>query len=355
MAPIINPLHPSFVDKLDPQFAAIYNKHQAPRLRADQVTIEEFRAHPEKYTSTITPGPCPGVETANVHDVAVDQPVGTIQVKIYVPTASQIASGGLGNADAKLPAHVNFHGGGWVIGSLATDESFCRQTCSRLGCVVVDVNYRHGPEYPFPAAVYDAFTALKWVFAAPVSDLKDIDTSRVSVGGLSAGGHLSAVVTHLARDAGLPRLVKQVLVVPCVDMRWVPMEGSAEEGCPYEKYNSCEFAPCLPLQRMRWFFDCWVGKNAEKRKELVNTPLASPILFPSHEGLAPASIHTAEFDLLCSEAEVYHKELLKAGTPSVIKVYKGVGHPFAHWDGELEIGRECINDQLEVLKKAYQI
>jgi acetyl esterase/lipase len=83
--------------------------------------------------------------------------------------------------------------------------------------------------------------------------------------------------------------------------------------------------------------------------------LASPILAPSHANLAPASIHVAEIDTLTSEGIAYHKKLLSAGTPSALKVYKGVGHPFGHWDGELEAAKEFVRDTIDALKKAYKV
>jgi acetyl esterase/lipase len=66
----------------------------------------------------------------------------------------------------------------------------------------------------------------------------------------------------LARDdTEVPPLKLQILVVPCVDARWTPIEGSADLECPYETYRTCEFVPCLPLQRMRWFMASWLGTD----------------------------------------------------------------------------------------------
>ena len=81
--------------------------------------------------------------------------------------------------------------------------------------------------------------------------------------------------------------------------------------------------------------------------------IASPILAESHANLAPASIHCAEFDVLRSEGEAYHKKLQESGTSSTIKVYNGVAHPFGHWDGELEKGKEYVRDTFEVLKSVH--
>lgn len=151
--------------------------------------------------------------------------------------------------------------GGFVIGSLSSDESWCRQICNDLGCIVINVDYRMAPCYPHPVSLWDSWAALKWVFSS--ADDLGIDTSRISVGGLSAGGQLAAVLALLARDEPMmPKLVLQLLIVPVIDVRFVPIEGSADlKTCPYESYFSCEFAPCLPLQRLRWFYNLWLPKD----------------------------------------------------------------------------------------------
>jgi acetyl esterase/lipase len=102
---------------------------------------------------------------------------------------------------------------------------------------------------------------LKWTFASANS--LGIDTSRVSVGGPSAGGHLAAVAALMARDdPEMPPLVLQLLVVPVVDVRYIPVEGSCDpDECPYKSYISLEYAPCLPLNRMRWFSNLWIGTD----------------------------------------------------------------------------------------------
>jgi acetyl esterase/lipase len=84
--------------------------------------------------------------------------------------------------------------------------------------VVVDVGYRLAPEYPFPVPVDDSWAALSYV--ASHGDELGVDIARISIGGFSAGGHISAVMSHWARDRGLPqgaRIVFALLVVPVVD------------------------------------------------------------------------------------------------------------------------------------------
>jgi acetyl esterase/lipase len=82
---------------------------------------------------------------------------------------------------------------------------------------------------------------------------------------------------------------------------------------------------------------------------------ASPILAVSHANLARATIHVAGVDTLTSEGIEYHNVLKKAGTPSTLKVYEGCGHPFGHWDGQLDKAKEFVQDTISALKNAYQL
>ncbi|TVY51993.1 AB hydrolase superfamily protein [Lachnellula cervina] len=350
--PLINALHPSVVDRMDPQFAEIYTKHQAPKVRADQVTYEEYNADRSKYTFTIAPGPHPEVGCVKEYRIPVSEPAGEITIQLFAPTVEAIAAGGLRTADGKLPAHLDYHGGGFVIGTLKSDESWCRQACQAVGCIILNVDYRLAPEFPHPIPLTDSWAALKWVFAH-AEELR-IDTSRVSIGGLSAGGQIAAVLALLARDEpDMPKLALQMLIVPVVDTRFVPLEGPCHPSVPYESYIKNEFAPCLPLNRLRWFYKLWLGTDMEARKTTTANFRASPILASSHANLAPASIYVAEVDTLTSEGIAYHEKLKSSGTPSTLKVYEGCGHPFGHWDGELEKAKEFTQDTISALKLAY--
>jgi acetyl esterase/lipase len=116
------------------------------------------------------------------------------------------------------------------------------------------------PDFPHPVPLTDSWAALKWAFAN--AEELGIDKERVSIGGLSAGGQISAVFALLARDEpGIPKLVLQMLVVPIVDARFIPLEGSCDPSTPYESLKAHEFAPCLPLQRLRWFYNLWLGTD----------------------------------------------------------------------------------------------
>jgi acetyl esterase/lipase len=61
------------------------------------------------------------------------------------------------------PVLVMYHGGGFCLGGLDSETLNCRRWVERFGGVAVNVDYRLAPEHVFPAAVNDAYDALKWV------------------------------------------------------------------------------------------------------------------------------------------------------------------------------------------------
>lgn len=82
----------------------------------------------------------------------VTDPSGEIVVRIYTPFGP-----------GPFPVHLNFHGGGWNLGGLNSESSWCRHACNNAGIIVVDVDYRLAPEYQFPVSTYDCWAAVKWV------------------------------------------------------------------------------------------------------------------------------------------------------------------------------------------------
>jgi acetyl esterase len=126
---------------------------------------------------------------ARVEDRRIPGPAGEIPIRVYTPAGA-----------GPFPLLVFFHGGGWVICNLDTHDGLCRSLANGAGCVVVSVDYRLAPEHKFPAAPEDCYAATRWV-AEHATELNG-DARRLAVGGDSAGGNLTAVVTHLARERG---------------------------------------------------------------------------------------------------------------------------------------------------------
>ena len=134
-------------------------------------------------------------------------PDAEIKVRIYTP-----------EGQGPFPLFVYYHGGGWVIGDLETADASCRMIANRTESVVVSVDYRLAPEYKFPIPVEDSYAAFQWVNenAAAING----NASNIVVGGDSAGGNLSAVVSLLARDQNGPDIAGQVLIYPVTNLEY---------------------------------------------------------------------------------------------------------------------------------------
>ena len=115
------------------------------------------------------------------------------------------------------------HGGGYVMGKPEQDDTRCIQFVRELGLTVVSVDYRLAPQYPFPAALDDSYTALLWM-ASHAQDL-GIDPARIALAGASAGGGLAAALAQLAHDRQEVRPAFQLLIFPMLDDRTVTRGG----------------------------------------------------------------------------------------------------------------------------------
>jgi acetyl esterase len=132
-----------------------------------------------------------------------------VTVRVYTPDGPAVARG-LG----PRAGLVYFHGGGFVLGGLASHDVPCRRLAREAGVVVVSVDYRLAPESRFPTAVTDSLAAFRWTVSR--ASRLGLDPARLGVGGDSAGGNLAAVVALETRgDAVRPRA--QILIYPAVD------------------------------------------------------------------------------------------------------------------------------------------
>ena len=205
------------------------------------------------------------------------------------------------------PIVAYFHGGGWVLGSHTSDDPLCRDLCVRSDAVIVSVNYRHGPEHRFPAAVDDGFVATQWI-ADHAAELGGIP-GQLAVAGWSAGGNVAAVTCQQAKAAGGPEIVGQLLLNPVTDSDFT--RPSYEQN--YEGY-------VLTVPLMHWFWDHYADP-ADR-----TDPKAAPLRAADLSGLPPATIVTCEFDPLRDEGNAYAAALAAAGVPVELIEAQGQTH-----------------------------
>ncbi|KAL2856726.1 Alpha/Beta hydrolase protein [Aspergillus pseudodeflectus] len=344
-----NAIPERYLAGLDPEWRKMWTEHGKDVSGAHLITIEEFQKCPSKYSFTYPTWT--GPEVHKVHDIQipVSDTEGFITCRAYTPSGT-----------GPFPVHLNFHGGGWVLGGLASEAAWCRSICNESSIVVIDVDYRLAPKYPFPTALYDCWTAVQWVVKNASS--LNINPASISIGGLSSGGQMAAVLAHFARDCSPPINLKlQLMIVPATDMRYVPLSiTSAEpltaETCRYPSAISLADLPWSPLARESWFLNYYIGTDPVTRERILSDWRMTPVLAPSFKNLAPAHIVTAEFDVERDEGE-YYAELLRAGGNIVTaKRYPGVPHAFAHYNHPergLSKSREFLRDSAELLRRVH--
>lgn len=239
---------------------------------------------------------------------------GPLSARLYRPLRA---------TDAVLPVLLWLHGGGWSLGSLASYDPLCRALADEAGIAVLALDYRLAPEHRFPAAIDDAWQTLRWLIREGAA--LGVDARRIAVGGDSAGGNLAATVALMARDAGMV-LSQQLLIYPAVDCL-----EELSEAAPYATRHF------LDVDGLRWFRHNYLAAEADRRDWR-----ASPILAPSHAGLAPALVVTAECDLLTASAAAYADKLRAAGVLTRYREVVGTIHGFLTFPRIFPVAAEVI-------------
>jgi acetyl esterase len=117
-----------------------------------------------------------------------------------------------------------FHGGGFMVGRSEDTEFLTRKMCVQNNLVVVSVNYRLAPEWPFPTGLDDCAAAYRWVLEQ--SDTPGADTGRIVFAGDSSGSNFAATAALRARAAGLPLPTAVVMLGPVCDFNFERYDSS---------------------------------------------------------------------------------------------------------------------------------
>ncbi len=265
-----------------------------------------------------------GPDVGEIVDGELPGAAGLLEYRLYRPATP-----------GPHPIVAYFHGGGWVLGSKDSDEPLCRDLCVSADAVIVSVNYRHAPEACFPAAAEDGFAAVQWI-AAHTQELGGIP-GQLAVAGWSAGGNVAAVTCQMARDAGGPEIVGQLLLTPVTDCDM--------ETASYIE-NAEGFVLTAPL--LKWFWDHYA--DADERTD----PRAAPLRAADLSGLPPACVVTCEFDPLRDEGNAYAQALEKAGVPVRVIAARGHTHTSLTMVGIVISGAGVRAEMAEALREFFQ-
>ncbi|HEY3277008.1 MAG TPA: alpha/beta hydrolase [Syntrophorhabdaceae bacterium] len=312
-----------FDDKIDPEtkaFLEAARKAELPPLSRE--TYVERRRFVDVMALKTSPS-LKGIKSRE--DRTIHGSEGEIPVRVYTP-----------EGEGPFPVLLFFHGGGWVVGSLAMEEHVCLALAEKTPCLVLSVDYRLAPEHPFPAGLHDCYDAFLWARAE--AHTFGGDGERIALSGESAGANLAAALTLLARDRGVPAAALQVLFNPVTDLT------------SFNTASHRKFARgfILSLEDMEATRSLYVP-----REEDLSDPYVSPLCARSLRGLPSALVITSGFDPLRDEGEAYAKRLKDEGVQVRLIRYKDTIHGFIYFLRSSENTKDALKAASDALREAF--
>ncbi|HHU71282.1 MAG TPA: alpha/beta hydrolase [Clostridiales bacterium] len=201
---------------------------------------------------------------------------------------------------------IFFHGGGFVVGNIDSYTKVCANMAEQTKHLVVSVDYRLAPEYPFPAALNDCYAVTREIFMD--ATIFNIPLENITLIGDSAGGNLAASVSLMAKNCGefLPK--KQILLYPST---W----NDHRETTPFDSVREFGTDYLLTSNRINDYLDLYQSCDDDR-----NNPYFAPLLSEDLSNQPKTLIITAGYDPLRDEGEAYGKKLYKFGND--VKVYR---------------------------------
>ena len=209
------------------------------------------------------------------------------------------------------PVLVYLHGGGWTVASVAILDPFCRLLSEAADVIIASVEYRLAPEHPYPAALDDTLTAARW--AAEHASEWGGDSSRLALGGDSAGANLAAVAANRLCAQGEAQALRALMLL-------YPITDHPDAGRSSYEENATGYG--LDAGLMRWF----------TQQYAAHVSPTDPNVWPLHLQTVPALpatlVATAEYDVLRDEGIAYAQKLKAAGVGVTHLHAPDMGHNF---------------------------
>src|SRR5690606_38369503 len=285
----------------------------------DRATLAEQRRQADIAADLVADAPLEHIEA---RDLEVPGEVGPLPARLYVPRA----------VPETRSLVVYFHGGGFVMGSVASTDPLCRLLAAQSGVRVLSVDYRLAPEHPYPAALEDALAAFRAVRddAAAYGAHPDL----IAVGGDSAGANLALVVAHQQAVLGGP--------LPAFVLALYPVTDAERSGGSRELFGTGFGLTADMLRELeRMYLPDGVPTDDTRGAILRADDLS---------GMPPVYLATAGFDPLRGEGEELAARLREAGVPVVARRFPGLVHGYASCTARSAAAREATLDAASALR-----
>ena len=256
-----------------------------------------------------------------VRGLSLDTAFGQVPLRLYTPVEG-----------AALPVLLYAHGGGYILGNLDTHDRICRLLARHSGWAVLAIDYTLAPEQKFPVQPDQVFAVLRHVAAH--GQAWGLDSSRIALGGDSAGAHLSLCAALDARAANGPSVCGQLLYYGGYGLKdsasrrlygWADLDGLGdEETAAYRNH--------------------YLGRREDAdhpRNNLLRADMA---------GLPPTFIGAVAYDPLRDDSLLLAVFMKERGVAHQLKVYEGVLHGFLHYSAIEPRAMQAIQDGAAFLR-----
>lgn len=289
---------------------------------------KSMRAMMDKFSALMTPPPSPDVHQQDFFTPAASDGEKMLLRWFYKPSQSKE------NEGVKGPAILHIHGGGMVLGSVASMSQTCASLVSLTGVPMLSVDYRLAPENTSTGLVEDCYAGLQYL-VSHAAEL-GVDTSRIAVMGESAGGGLAAGLAIWALRHKGPVVKRQILVYPMLDDR-------------------IDAVPHLPAEKLVYSH----VDNAEGWKHVLGEAYRSPAVdaavvpnrIEDATGLPPLYVDTGEEDVFRDSCVQYATKHWLAGVSAELHVYPGLGHGFEGMAPASYWAQKAVENRVRVIKE----
>jgi acetyl esterase/lipase len=208
------------------------------------------------------------------------------------------------------------HGGAFIAGNPGTHRTITSRFSEAANAAVLAIDYRLMPEHPRREGIEDCKTAYRWVLEnGPSGSSKP---ARFFMGGDSAGGNLSLVLSAWARDENLRQPDAVVALSPLTDSTY--SGPSIRDNMPTDTMLGPLFGVLakIPKPVLSWMYFL---ENRFRQSD----PLVSPV-FADLSGLPPTLVQVSEAEMLFDDARRYVNKARAAGSPAFLQSWPGLLH-----------------------------
>lgn len=223
---------------------------------------------------------------------------------------------------------LHIHGGGWRLGSADMQDQRLKRLANTCNLTCISIEYRLSPENPYPQGPDDCEAAALWLVN---EGSERFNTSWLSIGGESAGAHLSVVTMLRLRDKhGITPFKAAVLIAGAYDFTMTPSAQSYGMG---EKVGG---APVLKTRDIMKFSDSFLPDITERR-----APDISP-MFADLTGMPPAHFCVGTRDALLDDSLFMAPRWAQVQADTELELFPGGCHVFQYFFETLKLADESL-------------